>query len=107
MAGTALENFHMEESVTSETAAVKGGQTAEDAVLAEAGWAPMVEYSATRDADGAELTAGAHVKAQAHVCTAMLASQLTPLLASPSYASAARQISTHFISIQLTTLPTS
>ena len=55
--------------VTSQAESVKVGRIAADAVLAGAGWAPTVEYS-TREADGAELRKGAHVKARASVSPA-------------------------------------
>ena len=72
-----------EESVTSQAGSVKA---------ACAGWAPMVEYS-TRDADGAELRKGAHVKARASVSPVMPSAMpqhlSSHLCLDPSYGSAA------------------
>ena len=60
-----------EESVTSQAGSVKVGR-----IAAGAGWAPMVEYS-TRDANGAELRKGAHVKARASYPDSLWGAQMS------------------------------
>ena len=98
----------VKESVTSEAASVETKKPAAGALAA--GWAPMMEYS-SRDADGAELTKGAHVKARASVSPAMpsaMPRHLSPYpWLDPSYGSATlpNRIDPISISIQLPPLP--